>query len=226
MLWRWRDEGFSWRGTRTIYKRRPSGQAARLVSSRLAATRCPRRTGCPPFAPEDVPDQFGLAPDAAYANTLLSLLAMASTVVRRFSQRLNGHRPEALYRGRLRRRRLAGMIAADTAMLCPTISVKADRALRPTGLRPGPLLDHELLSWRGGFRRSIRSVKRRRNGSSEASGSASDRPLGRKKQDSRSLMTGCAGHATCFAILLGARASSATDRSVSAGLPYASTPRA
>jgi asparagine synthase (glutamine-hydrolysing) len=100
---------------------------------------------------------LALGPDAAYANTLslcrppLRRQLLSGDVVRS----LNGHRPELAVQTGYGRApagdALAGMIAADTAMLLPDdFLVKVDRATMAHGLeaRP-PLLDHELLELAG-----------------------------------------------------------------------------
>ena len=100
---------------------------------------------------------LALEPGPAYANTLslcrppLRRRLLSGDLVRS----LNGHRPEeAVLMGYGRASTsdaLAGMIAADTAMLLPDdFLVKVDRATMAHGLeaRP-PLLDHELLELAG-----------------------------------------------------------------------------
>lgn len=100
---------------------------------------------------------LGLPPDAAYANTLslcrlpLRRRLLSGDVVRG----LNGHRPELVVQTSYCQApagdALAGMIAADSAMLLPDdFLVKVDRATMAHGLeaRP-PLLDHELLELAG-----------------------------------------------------------------------------
>lgn len=100
---------------------------------------------------------LGLPPGAAYANTLslcrmpLRRQLLAGDVVKC----LNGHRPESAVQAGFGQApagdALAGMIAADTAMLLPDdFLVKVDRATMAHGLeaRP-PLLDHELLELAG-----------------------------------------------------------------------------
>ncbi len=100
---------------------------------------------------------LALEPDAAYANTLslcrppLRRQLLSGDVVRS----LDGHRPEQTvqtgYGHAPSGDALAGMIAADTAMLLPDdFLVKVDRATMAHGLeaRP-PLLDHELLELAG-----------------------------------------------------------------------------
>jgi asparagine synthase (glutamine-hydrolysing) len=100
---------------------------------------------------------LGLAPAAAYANTLsicrlpMRRQLLSGDVV----NSLNGHRPELAvqvgYGQAPSEDALAGMIAADTALLLPDdFLVKVDRATMAHGLeaRP-PLLDHELLELAG-----------------------------------------------------------------------------
>jgi asparagine synthase (glutamine-hydrolysing) len=100
---------------------------------------------------------LALGPGAAYANTLslcrppLRRQLLSGDVVRC----LNGHRPEETVQTGYGQAPsgdvLAGMIAADTAMLLPDdFLVKVDRATMAHGLeaRP-PLLDHELLELAG-----------------------------------------------------------------------------
>ena len=100
---------------------------------------------------------LSLPADAAYANTL----SLCRPPLRRqllsgdVNRYLNGHRPEQVvsqaYAGAPANDALAGMIAADTAMLLPDdFLVKVDRAAMAHGLevRP-PLLDHKLLELAG-----------------------------------------------------------------------------